>query len=253
MVEWKPAPNIAQIKQTVLNTPGLTFLGDIGNAAHLAGTGDHTPWSTHNGKLGTPTQGQVHAIDIGMSDTWLDQFETFVRQSWRRGELYGIKYLNVLNRQWNTQTETSWNRAKNGTITSTYNGDHHVHLSMENGTIDGNIITRFNTWRNNGQQFPDQEDDDMQLTDTVDVKDLDGNSKRITLEELWEGASTGAWKALRQGEQNARALAELTAKVAALQTGGVNIDLLAEAVAAKLGPQLAATINTDLAARIKEL
>ena len=29
-----------------LFTPGAVYLGDIGDAAHLAGSGDHTPWAS---------------------------------------------------------------------------------------------------------------------------------------------------------------------------------------------------------------
>lgn len=237
MVEWKPAPNIAQIKQTVLTTPGLTFLGDIGNAQHLAGTGDHTPWSTHNGKLGTPTRGEVHAIDIGMSDTLLDQFETFVRRSWRRGELGGIKYLNVLNRQWNIQSETSWNRAKNGTITSTYNGDHHVHLSMENGGIDGDILARFNTWRNNGQQFPNEEDD-MAWTDMLTA---DNNAGQIAV-----GTNVGIYTLIGEVKESNQliretleVLQEISTKLTTVGNGGVDVDELATKISADISQRIA--------------
>lgn len=165
---WTLAPNIAQINQTVRGTSWMRDLGTIGDTSHQKGAGDHTPWSTHVGKYGYPTQGQVHAQDVGASDYMLDLIETFIRRSWRRGELSGLKYFNVLNRHWNIQSWTSWNQAQNGTIQPTYSSDHHLHLSMENGSIDGDILDRFIRWYNNGQQFepaptpqPEEEEDTM--------------------------------------------------------------------------------------------
>lgn len=157
------APNIDAIKHAVLDTTWMTFLGDIGDNTHQAGSGDHTTRSTHIGKYGYPTQGVVHAIDTGMTETNLDLAETFIRRSWRRGELSGIKYFNVLNRHWNIQTWANWESAKAGTLQPRYSGDHHLHLSMENGTVDGDILDRFKHWLDNRQSFRplQEEDDDM--------------------------------------------------------------------------------------------
>lgn len=162
MMTMANAPNIDAIKRTVKSTAWMVFLGDIGDDSHQAGSGDHTTHSTHIGKYGYPTQGVVHAIDTGMTSADLGLAERFIRLSWMRGELTGIKYFNVINRHWNIQTWDNYKKAKAGTLQPRYSPDHHLHLSMENGDIDGDILDRFKRWKANGQQFDEQqEDDDM--------------------------------------------------------------------------------------------
>lgn len=153
MGSWSLASNVAQVNRDVRATSFLTDLGTIGDTSHQAGAGDHTPWSTHNGKFGYPTQGEVHAQDIGGSEYYLDLIETFIRRSWRRGELAGLKYFNALNRHWNIQSWASWEKAKAGSLVSSYSPDHHVHLSFENGSVDGDLIARFKAWLDAGQSF----------------------------------------------------------------------------------------------------
>jgi len=153
MAGWSLAPNVAQVNRDVRSSGFLSDLGTIGDTRHLEGAGDHTPYSTHVGKYGYPTQEQVHAQDIGGSDFYLDLIETFIRRSWRRGELAGLKYFNALNRHWNIQSWASWEMAKAGTLQSSYSPDHHVHLSFENGGVDGDLVARFEVWLNNGQSF----------------------------------------------------------------------------------------------------
>jgi hypothetical protein len=158
-MSWVLAPNVAEINADVRAHGEFTDLGTIGDTSHQRGAGDHTPWSTHVGKYGYPDQGQVHAQDIGASEFYLDLLETFVRRSWRRGELAGVKYINVLNRHWNVQTWASFELAKSGQLRSVYSGDHHFHVSMENGSVDGDLVERFFVWLNNGQRFVDELDE----------------------------------------------------------------------------------------------
>ena len=158
VASWVLAPNVAQVNRDVRGTSFLTDLGTIGDTSHQQGAGDHTPWSSHVGKFGYPTQGEVHAQDIGGSEYYLDLLETFVRRSWRRGELGGLKYINVLNRHWNVQSWASFEKARAGTLKSTYSGDHHVHLSFENGGVDGDLVERFRAWLDAGQEFGGVED-----------------------------------------------------------------------------------------------
>lgn len=164
------APNVYAnyaVVQQVTN-PELAPLGDIGDNAHQSGGGDHTLNSTHRGKRGYPTQGQIHAWDMGGPDWLLDLYETFVRRSWRRGELYDIKYINVLNRHWNIQTIPNWNAARAGTLTARYSGDRHGHTSQENGSGDSDLIRRFLAWVLAGQKFPDEIETDMDLKDSME-------------------------------------------------------------------------------------
>lgn len=149
MVAWSLAPNVASNLGTVKATKYMSNLGTIGDTRHQAGAGDHTPWSTHRGKFGYPVQGQVHAQDIGMSNADLALFEKWIRNEWRAGRASGVKYINVLNRHWNLQTTAAWNAAKAGTLVARYSGDHHLHISYENGTIDGDILKRFVAYKLN--------------------------------------------------------------------------------------------------------
>ena len=149
MVTWTLAPNVASNLATVRATAYMSNLGTIGDTRHQAGAGDHTPWSTHIGKYGYPVQGQVHAQDIGMSNADLALFERWIRLEWRAGRANGVKYINVLNRHWNLQTTAGWNAARAGTIVPRYSGDHHLHISYENGTIDGNLVARFKAYKAN--------------------------------------------------------------------------------------------------------
>lgn len=253
MVTWTLAPNIAEINRDVKAAPWMHDSGTIGNATHLAGSGDHTPYSTHVGKYGYPTQGEIHAQDISMSDYYLDLFETFVRRSWRRGELSGIKYINVLNRHWNIQTAANWAKAMAGTLQPTYSGDHHAHVSMENGSIDGDVIERFKAWLDAGQQFPDEEDD-MPSADEVanavvgklaysneawgpnpiadDGKTVQSNQNR------WSVAATNSVSANAKLDALAAEVADLKAVVASIKVGGVDTGALADQLAQDLALRL---------------
>jgi hypothetical protein len=122
----------------------------------LAGAGDHTPYSTHVGKRGYPTQGEIHAIDVGMTDELLRDAETFLRRGWRKGMFWDVKYFNVLGRHWNNQTASAWKAAQAGTTKPRASGDHHLHLSMENGTGGGDILALFVRWLANGRRFDDE-------------------------------------------------------------------------------------------------
>jgi hypothetical protein len=115
----------------VVKANGWKNLGTIGNKSHLMGSGDHTPWSTHGGRSGRPQRGIVHAHDIGMSDAHLVLLEKWLRAQWRNGAAGEVKYVNILNRHWNLQTQAGWAKAKSGQIRPTRSTDHHLHLSYE--------------------------------------------------------------------------------------------------------------------------
>ena len=141
------APNVRANVIAVIADPKMDHKGDAGDLRHLAGSGDHTPYSTHTGKNGYPTQGQVHAHDFGMTQAEQDKFESWVRAEWRAGRLKGLKYMNVNNRHWNIQTTANWNKAVAGTLKATYSGDHHIHLSYENGAVESDLIKRYQAYR----------------------------------------------------------------------------------------------------------
>lgn len=145
---WTLAPNVKANLATVERTPWLKNLGTIGDTRHMAGAGDHTPYSTHPGKLGYPTSGQVHAEDVGMSQADLDKFEAWIKAEWRAGRAMGVKYININNRHYNLQTQARANAAKSGRITPSASTDHHLHLSYENGAVDSDLLARFVAYRN---------------------------------------------------------------------------------------------------------
>lgn len=131
----------------VIADPKIDHLGDAGDLRHLAGTGDHTLWSTHTGKYGYPTQGKIHAHDFSMSQADQNLFEAWVRAQWRNGSLKGLKYFNVNNRHWNIQTEANWQKAFKGTLKATSSTDHHCHVSYENGNYEYDLVKRFIAYR----------------------------------------------------------------------------------------------------------
>lgn len=163
VVYQNAAPNINQIYNTALNNRDrFTIDGIAGDANHTEG--DHTLHSDWSGKLGYPTQGQYHAIDLDSDDAELASLEAWILSEWRNGRLYGIKFFNILNRQWNIQTEAAWQSARAGTIKSSYNDDHHCHLSMENGSVDGDLLERYVNRGGGGGGSgtpPTEGDDDM--------------------------------------------------------------------------------------------
>lgn len=217
------AANLRVVK--AVTRPELTDSGTFGDDAHQAGAGDHTCRSTHVGKFGYPTQGEIHAEDIGATTATLALLETFIRRSWRRRELAGLKYLNVLNRHWNIQTSENWRAAVAGTLKPRYSGDPHAHLSFENGSVDSDLLLRFLRWVANGQRFPDEiptpdlptGDDDMtpllvRKKDTAPVYLVvfDAAGKR-TREWIRTGAAAKSWEA---------ALGRKTVEVADVETFG---------------------------------
>ncbi len=146
--------NVKSNVQAVIADQRMDHLGDVGDTRHLAGAGDHTPYSTHRGKNGYPTQGKVHAHDFKMSQADQNEFEKWVRLEWKAGRLKGLKYMNVNNRHWNIQTTANWNKAKAGTLKSTYSGDHHVHLSYENGSVESDLVKRWIAYRDRNKTKP---------------------------------------------------------------------------------------------------
>ena len=177
---WDDA-NVKANVQAVIDDSRMDHLGDVGDIRHLAGAGDHTPYSTHKGKNGYPTQGKVHAHDFKMSQADQNKFENWVRLEWKAGRLRGLKYMNVNNRHWNIQTTANWNKAKAGTIKSTYSGDHHVHLSYENGSVESDLIKRWIAYRNGVKpSAPKPQPVTLIGDDVYRVVKLKGSDKPVT-------------------------------------------------------------------------
>lgn len=147
---WVLAPNVGTGLTTVKATDWMTNLGTVGDAAHWAAGGDHTPFSDWIGRLtGYPEQGQIHAQDVGMSQKDNDLFEAWIRREWKAGRAQ-VKFININNRHYNLQTEEGWEAAVAGTIKPRWNADHHLHISYEDGTLEGDLLARFVRYRTFG-------------------------------------------------------------------------------------------------------
>jgi hypothetical protein len=187
-------------------------LGEYGDSGHQAGAGDHTYHSTHRGKYGYPTQGVVHAIDIGASYSVLLSLEYWIRREIRFGRLKGLKYFNVLNRHWNYQTWTNYNMAKGGTLRPKYSVDHHLHLSFENGSIDGNLLSRYLAYRTGATVSGDD------MPSPADLWNY-----KIGSPTLYTG-TRAAGDLLKQGYANSLALNEIEAKVTKIEAALARIE-----------------------------
>lgn len=127
------APNLRMNVVAVIADPAADHLGDMGDETHQEGAGDHTRHSTHEGKQGYPEQGELHAHDAGMTEARLALLERFSRLCWRQSLFVEeTKYVNVLHRHWNLQTEANARAARAGTLKPRYSGDKHFHRSLEN-------------------------------------------------------------------------------------------------------------------------
>jgi hypothetical protein len=72
------------------------------------------------------------------------QFESWFRREVRAGRATGIKYVNVLGRQWNLQTWSNYYAMKAGTLRPLASNDvGHIHISFENGSIDSDLVARY--------------------------------------------------------------------------------------------------------------
>lgn len=108
------------------NFPKAPFLGDIGNPAHLKGSGDHTPWASDkiNGMKHRP--GYVYAADLG-NGTGFDtkKFSAWLLAQVKAGKYPELKYFisnyELYDRRY------GWKKQK-GT-----DGPGHVHMSFMPG------------------------------------------------------------------------------------------------------------------------
>ncbi len=116
-VRWTAATPIAEIA-TAFNKHGVTVYV-IGDNYHLRGGQDHTPWSK--------VLGRIFACDVMYGDA-------AKMERWLVGILRGsedtswIDYVNINNKQYNGS----------GTYQG-YSGDHHLHISVEKGAVNGHV------------------------------------------------------------------------------------------------------------------
>jgi hypothetical protein len=106
--------------------PKAPFLGDIGDAPHLKGSGDHTPWASDviNGKR--HQRGTVYAMDLGNGSGFDSvKFSQWLLQQVKAGKYPEVKYFLSNYKLWDRRY--SWRQQKGS------DGPGHVHLSFMPG------------------------------------------------------------------------------------------------------------------------
>jgi hypothetical protein len=128
-----------------LFVPGATYLGDIGDPAHVAGSGDHTPWASDVIFGRRHLRGFVYAQDLGFGGRfdsgdvlpWLD----FHLRAGRYQEVkYYIGRLVLKDRRYNWRTQRGTD-------------DAHLHLSYMPGFehAASTLVQDFDAWLNEGK------------------------------------------------------------------------------------------------------
>ena len=106
--------------------PKAPFLGTIGDARHLKGTGDHTPWSSDviNGKR--HQRGTVYAIDLGNGGGFDSvKFSQWLLQQVKAGKYPEMKYFINNYKMWDRRY--NWRQQKGS------DGPGHIHMSFMPG------------------------------------------------------------------------------------------------------------------------
>lgn len=106
--------------------PKAPYLGDIGDARHLKGSGDHSPWASDviNGKH--HQRGIVYAIDLGNGGGFdSTKFATWLLTQVKAGKYPEVKYFLSNYKLWDRRY--GWRQQKGS------DGPGHVHMSFMPG------------------------------------------------------------------------------------------------------------------------
>lgn len=127
MVSYKNAKPVQNTKdQFKKYFPKAPFLGTIGDARHLKGSGDHTPWSSDviNGKK--HQRGTVYAIDLGNGGEFDSvKFAQWLLTQVKAGKYPELKYFLSNYKLWDRRY--SWRQQKGS------DGPGHIHMSFMPG------------------------------------------------------------------------------------------------------------------------
>jgi LysM repeat protein len=126
LTHWTLTQPIIDTKFEVFKHSGtFTFLGDIGNAAHLAKFGAHTPWCNYTFRGKRALHGRIYAIDVGFrKKSVATQFEKWAVGKLRAGAYPEVKFININGRQWNRD---------NGFRAAFNSDDIHLHYNVKPG------------------------------------------------------------------------------------------------------------------------
>jgi len=106
--------------------PKAPFLGTIGDARHLKGSGDHTPWASDRIGGKSHQKGTVYAADLGNGPGFsTKQFQTWLLTQLKAGKYPEVKYM-ISNYQLNDR-RYGWKNQRGS------DGPGHVHLSFMPG------------------------------------------------------------------------------------------------------------------------
>lgn len=187
---------------------GIPCLGVIGNAAHLAASGQHTPWSGNGWAYGW-----VHAIDLAISaGQWMKILAELRTGRWNAV----VRFVNYGGKQYHQ---------RDGFRSSRDNPDHHLHISYAPGTHK-----RAGAGLIRAALMAGLESDELSAADVnkivygVDEGEAPGEwqtkGAAPSLQHIWQVLAN------MQG-----ALAVVVEDVAKLKAGGVDVTALAAAVA----------------------
>lgn len=156
-VPWTPIEPVADEYQAAkaLAGQGYSCLGVIGNAAHLRGSGGHTPWCSE-GYAGRACRfGKVYAIDLTAPN--MTGLEAWLIPRLRAGYYRWVYYLNINGHQY-TRKDSFRGRYSSA--------DHHLHLSGLAGRESDNssILRDWETARSGPAQIPTQPTQEDELS-----------------------------------------------------------------------------------------
>jgi peptidoglycan hydrolase-like protein with peptidoglycan-binding domain len=118
--------------------PHTEYLGDVGDPAHMTGSGDHTPWSSDSIAGKTMKRGYVYAQDFGTSQEFdVRRFSPWLLGCCSTGRYPEVKY--VISRVpgsaafRGTPVYGLYDRRYNWARQTSSGHDHHIHVSYMPG------------------------------------------------------------------------------------------------------------------------
>ncbi|SHN45476.1 hypothetical protein [Cryptosporangium aurantiacum] len=163
-VRWSPIEGVADEYEAAMAMRGAGYrcLGVIGNAAHLRGSGGHTPWCSEGYGGRACRFGKVYAIDLVAPN--MTGLERWLIPRLRAGNYRWVYYLNINGHQY-TRKDSFRGRYSSA--------DHHLHLSGLAGheSTSSSILRDWQNYRTNGG-------DDMAQVPQAEWARMKANSER---------------------------------------------------------------------------
>ncbi|MFB9322266.1 hypothetical protein [Cryptosporangium minutisporangium] len=199
-VRWTPIEGVADEYDAAMAMRRLGYrcLGVIGNAAHLRGSGGHTPWCSE-GYAGRRCRfGKVYAIDLQAPN--MTGLERWLIPRLRAGNYRWVYYLNINGHQY-TRRDSFRGRYSSA--------DHHLHLSGLAGyeTYSSSILRDWQNHRTNGGE-------DMAQVPQAEWARIKANSERArtqldAIDDTVRGGDGNAYRGSVMRHDHSNQVAEL--------------------------------------------